>query len=434
MKTLITTLSVLSLSASFAFAQKGKIVRQIIRPQGEIRASSALKDIGPEIDPTLYRYSRRVPSVPAPSVRYDALRRLEHNLHISLTDNSLLIPAYDGKNALLRISLARSSSPAKQILNAEAVFQKWYIPEVKNANKLLTRIANMKKEGTLFTDASAMQELEKTIAETVVNNSLRRYLLRDIAKQDYIALIQDLADYYTLPRNYAAQPDLGHLAVLDAPDAFATSAAGYLVRHPHKINLKWRRLMTHPAVSQQTQEAMQAFINKNSISMTDFEELHALLKDAYVQHATALTALRQAPEIQGSIEVYEEYLTKLKTFIAQNGRLPSWNTADPAEQAFSQELAVLTLSDDHMFGPLKDLAAETRALLARYTPAPVPFEETLPRLQAFCEKHHRLPNAYPANPNVSAEEAELYNQFIYWELNGSLEQRQALGQILSLTR
>lgn len=187
--------------------------------------------------------------------------------------------------------------------------------------------------------------------------------------------------------------------------------------------------MTHPAISKQTQQELQSFINKNSLSKMEHKELYLLLKEAYLQHAAALTAVRNAPEIQASVQVYKEYLQKLKDFIAQNGRLPMWNTTNREELALSQELGILTLRDEHIIEPIKSLTAEIRALIEQHQAAPMPFEEFLPKIKDFYNKHHRFPHAYPNDPNTSAEEAELSDQFIYWEIHGSREQRKALEKV-----
>ncbi len=433
MKTFITTLSILALSAPFSFAQKGKIVRQVLKP-GSIRASSAMKQIGPKV-PQLNPNHFIIPVKLETHVARAALQRLEQNLQVSIRPSQDAVAqamshrTADANNLLL-ISSARSNSPLKDILNAEEMFRQWYLPEVKKANALLTQVAVMKENGTLFANQAAMEQLQTSIENTVINASLKQNLAQAIQRQDYASLVRDLADYYTLPRNYAARLDLQHLASLDAAEAFSTAAAGYLARNPHKINLKWRRLMTHPAVSAQTKEALQGFIDKNELSAAELEELKSLLTDAYRQHAQALSALRHSPEIQNAVQTYTLYITKLKDFVAEYGRLPKWNTLNRAEQNLQQELFLLTMRDNHAFEPLKSLTAELRSIIAQYTPQPVPFEESLANLQEFCLKHHRLPMSYAANPNATKREAELYDQFSYWQQRGSADQRQQIRNII----
>lgn len=424
MKTLITTLTTLLLATSFSFAQKGKILKQVLKPQQKTWARSVKKTSKGATSRRL-KIARRT----ARPGRTADLVRLGENLNLPHEVFNNHIPPFSGDNMLARISQARALSPLKEFINREVVFQKWYTTEIKTANALLTRIANMKANGSLFTNEAAMQNLQTDIRETVTA-ALYPYLLEDIANRDYSSLIKNLADYYTLPRNYAARQELGYLARLNTVDAFATAAVSYLTRHPHSPNFKWRILMGHPAVDAQTKKELQVFINQNSLSETELNELHALLKDAYIQYATALTALQQAPEIQTSIQVYEECLANLKDFISQNGRLPEWNGINAEERNLYQEISIFTQRDDILFEPLKSLAEEIKNLLAQYEPAHLAFEDTFAQLQAFCNTHHRLPANNPADPNVSAGEADLYNQFIYWELNGSLEQRNLLRQML----
>lgn len=404
----------------------------MINPKGGIRASTALKHFDTQVTCGFERSLNALTRQQILSARQAALYRLEQNLNKSFTREFTPIPSRQEENGFIRIGRARTHSPIKEVLNAETVFQKGYLPEIKNANRLLTRIATMNSKGMLFTDAAAMQKLEETINKTIVNDSLRQYLLEDLANQDYPALIKDLADYYTLSRNYAARLEIGYLSAQNAADAFAFAASSYLERHPHKINLKWRRLMRHPAVSKQLQESLQTFINKNSISNADLEMLQPLLKEAYLQHATALSALKSAPELQASAQVYQEYLDRLKDFVAKNNRLPLWNMVDEEERALAQELEVLILHDDHILEPFNSLTTQIKEIINQYKIVPTPFEEVLPKIQDFYQKHHRLPQIYSNNPQTAAEEIDLYEQYVYWELNGTTAQRKALFNISQL--
>ena len=407
-KTIITFIAV-SLTALPSFAQKGKVIKTVVRT------------------PTITRTPKVKTYVPKSGyykgVKIDVPSKINKKMLNTLDNISERV-------TIISLGSSYASSAPLDFLNATYKNEPLVQAEIKKAHNLIHSIHRAWTSKGYF-DQEATSRLKQAIEETIVNKSLKEALLRSLEEQNLNMLITDLADYYTLPKNYIVSLNVKHLTGLNSTEAFVESATNYLLRHPHKTNFTLRQLLKHPAVSEQLKGNIQHFLQIPVISAEDVPYLKNLLAEIYGQHVRTISLSKSSPQIQKAYASHVAMRIELEKFIAQHGRMPKFNTTSLEERNLKTNIDFL-LNHAQLFPTsISEIRAEIKAIaeLAEKYEIHYPSQEVvLEKFEQFVKNTGRTwtrgfePEEVSGNAKlqpVSVEEAQLHEEICYHISNDS---------------
>ncbi len=247
-------------------------------------------------------------------------------------------------------------------------------------------------------------------ADFIVNNSLNRYVQAAVKAEDYEAVRKELTEYYGLRGS-------GNHSFIDLPaDLFVSSAIGYMVRHPHKINLRLREVLKSSMIDAELKANITSFIGKDRLSLEDQQQLEKLLKSAYDQYRTNLFNATQEPEIQQIYQTYTEVVAALTHFTAQMGRFPRI-VGNPDEHTLAVKVDLL-LKQSHLyqFEPIRSEIKHLQLLRELYPVEILPFDLFVEKFRAYVKETNRTTPVYPTMENfASPEDNILYDSYEYYQ-------------------
>ena len=197
--------------------------------------------------------------------------------------------------------------------------------------------------------------------------------------------------------------DLTDYFSLDKP--FEQAAFDYTLRHPHQMNLNMRRLMYNPLVDEDVKNRLKYFFSAEYIPVEEYEGFQSIIHTAHLQYKRRLAAAQEADIINAQIRYYQEVTDRLRNFIKEEHRLPSWTTRSVKELSLYDEIALIMSND-----PINDfpqIAPFREALQLVYDKVQVQYyQDVTKQLSQFIATENRRPKWNTLNP----EERALYNE------------------------
>lgn len=325
---------------------------------------------------------------------------------------------------LVNLGTAYAPSYPLDFLNATYKRTPLVEAETRNAHNLIHRV-HRAYTSKGFLDKKTSEELKAAVEETVVNKSLKSFLLRSLEEQNFTMFITDLAEYYTLPKNYIVSQNIAHLQHLNMKDAFVESASNYLLRHPHKTNFKLRLFLSHPAVSEQLKNNIQHFLQIPVIPAEEVAYLKTLLGEIYTQNARTISLSKSSPQIQKAYASHVAMRMELEAFIKENGRMPKFNTLSLEERNLKTNIDFLL--NHAQLNPIyvPEIVAEVdaiKALAQKYAIKYSSKEVVKQKFEQFVKETGRVwprglePQTSSSNLNagpISAEESLLHEELLH---------------------
>lgn len=258
------------------------------------------------------------------------------------------------------------------------------------------------------------------ISETIVNHSLQEYLLNSMASKNYMQMIRELANYYSLSVKFMTSYELRFIAAQDVREVFAQTALSYMKDHPHKMNVKLREIMKSPAVNDEIKSALRGFVAVNRILPQHETRLLTVLREAYKQHAAGVAAARSHENISKTVAMYHDTLKELRQFVKRYNRSPRWNAPLKERRLYNRLLMLITHNQANHFKLAAPYIAQIQKLLEQYPHIRMTAPQTQHNLRAFALKYNRLPRLIteiPAGETAAPQELELFESMIYWQMN-----------------
>lgn len=392
--------------ASAAYAQKGKTVGRAVlaatQKQALLPAELAkLRPLAASVQPGLYSVALK------PSDKLTAARAALAPLPSNYASNEA---AY-----FHDLGITMNLGLEKKILNYAFSIEQ----ERAGARQLVNMLHGYQ---TLNLDGLQENALLDKINGTVVNHSLQNYLLNSMVSKNYMQMIRDLANYYSLSLKFMTSYELRFIAAQDVREVFAQTALNYMKDHPHKMNVKLREIMKSPAVSDEIKAALRGFVAVNRILPQHETRLLTVLREAHKQHAAGLSAARSHEHILRTVQMYQNTLKELKQFIKRYNRSPRWNAPLKERRLYNRLLMLITHNQANHFKQVAPYVAEIQKLLEQYPHIRVSAPETMNRLRAFTAKYNRFPRLItqiPEGEPASPSELELYENTLYWQMNNA---------------
>lgn len=335
-----------------------------------------------------------------------------------------------------------SSSWTKQILNQRFQFQREY----KDALALHQYIQNFRP--------ISRNVLRRQIQSTVINNTLRTSLLNHLNEEYFTGMEQELEQYFDLNSQFPF-----FSASRSPNEAFAHSVNEYLNTHLHKAPWQLREPLQFGGmraiqlqISRHSETASPLEVAaKNGLNEAEAKRLFALYKQAeplnktikeYIAKKThtkqenkafltALSDLRQlydelisfaknSSSVRGTVEIYNNLLQEMNTFIAKNHRAPLWKNED--ERALFLRFEPLVLANQaNMFEEIVPTLTKLYEITEMYPVQRLPEADCLKYVQEFVQKQGFLPRSVKIRDffDTRKDEPMLFEAMTYWESNSA---------------
>ena len=305
------------------------------------------------------------------------------------------------------LATVMSNSPTKTLLNR----QHTYDLERYTAKAILGKAQQLQPRLDLGDLAAREALLTEIIA--VRNDALHDFLSQSIKTQNYEQFLMDLADYYSVPVEFISSTELRFIASKNPAETFAQSAANYMVRHPHKINLKFREIMKNPFLEASLKDLLRGYIAARSLTPVQQHQLLELLKEAYTQHTKSIVQAEH--NAQSTVIVYQEMLARLEQFVAQHGRLPAWHSGNPQERLlFNRISVIMEHNQTNFFKDVLPLREKIQTILESYPKKYITLDETTDRLIEYVEKHGTTPSWPEDETTLTYAEGLFLESVFYW--------------------
>lgn len=233
--------------------------------------------------------------------------------------------------------------------------------------------------------------------------SLREVLTNSLIRGDQETFLKDVSDYYALEGD-----------VIDC-------AISYLTRNPHKMTMWLNNMMYNPLVTPTFRKLFRNFLSASTISANQSPILRSLLEKIRDSYQIRISIAQDQQIIKDRHDFLQDTIKKTTEFIERNGRRPSRNTLDPEEQilVLDVEWGLIVMPGYTNFEPLISDLKQLQTLWEANEPVLWEYEKMMEELEKFYVQHHTLPGPYTQGGNVSAQEAELYDQWMGWALRDS---------------
>ncbi len=242
--------------------------------------------------------------------------------------------------------------------------------------------------------------------DPIVNQSLGLYLKNAIEANDYEAVIKELKEYYSI--------DESDSFVFDIPDdVFAANAVNYMTRHPHKITLRLREMLSLPYCNY-FKDAINRFIAKDNLSLSDQELLYNLLKEAHRVHVTSLAETRASSTIFVPYRAYQTITEAVEKFVNETGRFPRFNAGPEERKLAIMADILLEHAEAHLIPPIDEFVNRLETLRLN-NPLPILTKERLQEelYQYMKDTGSLFPLSWHSG-GYSEREAILDNSYRYW--------------------
>lgn len=381
-----------------AYAQKGKLVKQAVSAATQKQVVSA---------------AERSALLPAAAIAAPDLYSVA--LAPAVRTMSAPAPASAAKETAYfeDLGVAMNLGLEKKILNYAFAIER----ERADARRLVNLLHSYQ---TLNLNTIQEDVLLEKISGTVVNHSLQEYLLDSMASKNYMQMIRDLANYYSLSVKFMTSYELRFIAAQDVREVFAQTALNYMKDHPHKMNVKLREIMKSPAVSDEIKSVLRGFVAVNQILPQHETRLLTVLREAHKQHAAGVNAARSHENIAKTVSLYQNTLKELQQFIKRYNRSPRWNAPLKERRLYNRLLMLITHNQANHFKLAAPYIKQIQQLLEQYPHIRMSARQTMHDLRKFIVKHNRFPRPIteiPTEENAAPQELELYESATYWRMN-----------------
>ena len=298
-----------------------------------------------------------------------------------------------------------NATAAKVALNTRFAYQE----EIQHASELYKRIQNASRFGT--NSASLRQDIQNNI----VNQTLRKSMLKHLEKDHPASMMQELAAYYHLEPSYI--PTFN--ATLHPSETFAWNALLYLTNHPHKPTWALRHVLKTDGVDEPLKKAIREFIRKNKILPDEYNKLLSLLREAHEQYTDILKDASAAPSVVETVAIYKELADSLEVFTATHNRAPLWENEGEERDLFNRVGTLLYVNQVNQFEAIMPHLERLYILTEKYPTSRYSSEqETLEEVKRFKEKYNRIPQGVLLREHLTPlppQEAMLYESMLYWK-------------------
>lgn len=399
------------LLATAAFAQKSKLVKQAVSAATEnVPAAAADAARAAAISA---QNAQRAAYAAGATDRFPALRSSSKGQMPTATT------PINQSAMLRRLGTAMALSKNKEILNYATALEK----ERFQARRLADTLKDFQ---TLNLNTLKEEDLKAKISETIINSSLKNFLMGSIAEKNYLQFMRDLSNYYSLSVDFMSSYELRFISPQDVREIFAQTALEYMKAHPHKVNLKLREILKSPFVSDTLKASLRSFVSLPKIQPQHESGFLTVLREAHKQYTAGLSYVRSQEDITETIAVYQEAAAELEAFTSLHHRAPRWNASLPERRLYNKLLVLIMHNQANQFKQVTVYVTKMQRLLTQYPRINNTAEETLEKLQDFIEEHGFFPRTVEAGSEgeqIPEEELALYESIMFWETTDNNFQR-----------
>lgn len=329
---------------------------------------------------------------------------------------------YVTKNAEIFTTVLEPSIE-KSLLRTQFAYKMEYIKAAELYGELRTL--------SLSPLALDMQRWSTRIENTVVNKTLKKSLLKDLSTNNYSSMLNKIEAYYHLTPEFLPLPE----TTLLPPDEaawFSKSALFYIQHNPHKPSLRLREILKHPNVAKEIKIRLKEFLNMTGVPVSLEQEFLRVAEAGFRQYKTALELSQASESVTQTIQLYKDFLSDMKEFVAKYNRTPSFTGDLPGERAlFNRALPLLASSEINQFEEMLPILKEIFTFMEMYPSKRYDRAYALTELSKFFKEKGFLPRPV-ATRGVLGDtyiEASLYETLRYWEIH-DLDFRVDLGKII----
>ncbi len=270
--------------------------------------------------------------------------------------------------------------------------QQFYSSEIIAGHELRQQLSQIRE-----LTAQSIEQLQEGI-NRLKSKTLQNYLTTNLQNANLANMYQDLTDYYMLDGNPIQ------------------ASYNYSLRHPRKPNLWMRRLMRSPFVENTLQQQAGQLLNTGYPTPEDQNHLLTVLQQMNTEFEGSLCTLYATKSVNQRIDFYRQTTQKLSDFIAQNGRRPKKNTANPQEQKLAMDIEfALIITATSQIEPYASELKKLKAVWDVHEPPHWTREQTLDAFEKFIQKTGLdFPRSLVQYSNLSAQETALYDNMSYW--------------------
>lgn len=248
----------------------------------------------------------------------------------------------------------------------------------------------------------------------VRNASLRGFLTQSLNEQTYDTFLQDLADYYSIPVKFVSSLELRFVSTQFPSEAFAKSAVNYLMRHPHKMNLKLREIMKSPLVADSVKEILRKFVASPQLTAQQQHALHNLLRDVHEMYEESLVKARGMEAL--TISTYNDTYVRLQDFVARHGRVPAWHGEEQERLLFNRIWVIMQYNSSNHFAEVATYQEKIQEILEAYPQKYITLEETTQRLDAYVAEHGTVPTWPEDRSQLTYADALFLESIDHWTI------------------
>ena len=287
----------------------------------------------------------------------------------------------------------------KDFLAIDRAERQFYQAEYKQAKEVLN---NIKYLASYPSEPSAhdIAELSSQLG-FIQNNFLRELVQNALADKDLNVLMLELAEYYTLDMT------------------FEEAAFDYTLRHPHKRTLELRRLMLNPFIADQFKHPITELLSHPKIHPLEQEVFKQALTNLHQEYLRIVQESNKAPGVKTHLAYYDQIIDEIESFVARTGRLPKWNTNNPAEKdLFNRIEYLLSTGPEYSFSNLLTYYQEQLNMtLAIYATTHRSRQETLEAFDSFVKETGLLyPRVMADGVKLVEGEEALFDDLMYWRM------------------